>query len=40
MELLEEIGADGVRYWAASGRPGTDTAEENHAPTIAKIESK
>src|SRR5687768_16284810 len=24
--LLEEHGADGVRYWAASGRPGTDTA--------------
>ena len=26
MSLLEEHGADGVRYWAASGRPGTDTA--------------
>ena len=26
MALLEEHGADGVRYWAASGRPGTDTA--------------
>jgi valyl-tRNA synthetase len=24
--LLDEHGADGVRYWAASGRPGTDTA--------------
>ena len=24
--LLEQHGADGVRYWAASGRPGTDTA--------------
>ncbi|MEJ7764061.1 MAG: valine--tRNA ligase [Acidimicrobiales bacterium] len=24
--LLEEHGTDGVRYWAASGRPGTDTA--------------
>jgi valyl-tRNA synthetase len=23
---LQEYGADGVRYWAASGRPGTDTA--------------
>ncbi len=26
MGLLDENGADGVRYWAASGRPGTDTA--------------
>jgi valyl-tRNA synthetase len=26
MALLEEHGADGVRYWAASGRPGADTA--------------
>jgi valyl-tRNA synthetase len=25
MVLLEEHGSDGVRYWAASGRPGTDT---------------
>ena len=24
--LLEEHGSDGARYWAASGRPGTDTA--------------
>jgi valyl-tRNA synthetase len=24
--LLEEHGSDGVRYWAACGRPGTDTA--------------
>jgi valyl-tRNA synthetase len=24
--LLEEYGADAVRYWAANGRPGTDTA--------------
>ena len=28
MQLLEEIGSDGVRYWAASGRPGTDTADD------------
>jgi valyl-tRNA synthetase len=25
MALLEEHGSDGVRYWAASGRPGADT---------------
>ena len=26
IHLLEEHGADAVRYWAASGRPGADTA--------------
>jgi len=26
LALLEEHGADGARYWAASGRPGADTA--------------
>ncbi|MDP2013844.1 MAG: class I tRNA ligase family protein, partial [Actinomycetota bacterium] len=26
MGLLDEYSADAVRYWAASGRPGTDTA--------------
>ncbi len=26
MGLLEQFSPDGVRYWAASGRPGTDTA--------------
>ncbi|MGH9140895.1 MAG: valine--tRNA ligase, partial [Vicinamibacterales bacterium] len=26
MALLEEYGSDGARYWAASGRPGSDTA--------------
>ncbi len=28
MHLLEQHGADAVRYWAASGRPGADTAFE------------
>ncbi len=26
LALLEQHGSDGVRYWAASGRPGADTA--------------
>ena len=29
MPLLETHGADAVRYWAASGRPGTDTAVDD-----------
>jgi valyl-tRNA synthetase len=26
MQFVDRFGADAVRYWAASGRPGTDTA--------------
>jgi valyl-tRNA synthetase len=26
LPMLDEYGADGTRYWAANGRPGTDTA--------------
>jgi valyl-tRNA synthetase len=26
IDLLEQFGSDAVRYWASSGRPGTDTA--------------
>ena len=29
--LLEEHGSDGVRYWAASGRPGADTIFDANA---------
>jgi valyl-tRNA synthetase len=28
MNVLDEYGADAVRYWAANGRPGADTAFE------------
>jgi len=28
IDVLEEHGSDAVRYWACSGRPGTDTAVE------------
>jgi valyl-tRNA synthetase len=28
IDLLEKYGSDAVRYWAAGGRPGTDTAFE------------
>jgi len=34
--LLEEHGTDGVRYWAASGRPGTDTAFDPNQMKVGK----
>ena len=30
MGVLEQYGTDAVRYWAASGRPGTDTAYDEN----------
>jgi valyl-tRNA synthetase len=34
--LLEQHGPDAVRYWAASGRPGTDTAFEETQMTVGR----
>jgi valyl-tRNA synthetase len=34
--LLEEHGSDGVRYWAASGRPGTDTTFDSKQMAIGR----
>ncbi len=36
MHLLEEHGADAVRYWAASGRPGTDTAFDSQQMKVGR----
>jgi valyl-tRNA synthetase len=34
--LLEEHGSDGVRYWAASARPGTDTAFDTNQMKVGR----
>lgn len=36
LALLEEYGSDGVRYWAAMGRPGMDTAFEEKQMKIGR----
>ena len=35
-DLLEQYGADAVRYWASSGRPGTDTAFDQQQMKIGR----
>jgi len=36
MALLEEHGSDGVRYWAASGRPGGDTTFDTNQMRVGR----
>src|SRR3989442_3334995 len=36
LALLKEHGSDGVRYWAASGRPGTDTAFDTNQMKVGR----
>ena len=41
MHLIERYGADAVRYWACSGRPGRDTtADENQMKVGRKLAIK
>jgi valyl-tRNA synthetase len=41
MEWLDKYGADAARYWAASGRPGTDTTfDENQLKVGRKLATK
>src|SRR5262249_28815563 len=36
MALLEEHGSDGVRYWAACGRPGSDTTFDTNQMRVGR----
>ena len=36
MAMLEEYGSDAVRYWAANGRPGADTAFDDNQMRIGR----